>query len=62
MKTTSVSIGKTINMGNYESLRVEVRVDRDLSNPRETRDQMSSKCLMELNYQIKLAKKSFYKI
>ena len=54
MQASKVSIGRTINLGNYESLRVEVTVDNDSEYSTEG---LTRRAMEELILAIDVAKK-----
>jgi len=57
MITSRVSLGRTINMGNYESLRLEVTVE--VTDPKETIDQLVERAEIELDTLIPVLKRKY---
>lgn len=57
MKVTRISLGRTINMGNYESLRLEVSVEQE-TNDEKAKD-LVDRALLELNEQFGRVRKTY---
>ena len=59
MKVTRISIGKTVNLGNYESLRVEVQVEQETGA--ETLTELTAMAVTELKQAIAEARNAIGK-